>query len=256
MKITVLTDNNSLIDRYYLAEPAFCLFIEEAGKRILFDTGYSDVFRKNGEKMGVDFNLIDTIVISHGHNDHTGGLQYLSDLRQSINVYAHPEADEGKSYEGLDISMPVRFEQLNDNFKVTLSRKPLNITDKLVFLGEIERNWQQVAPLEEDDLEDDTAMVYKGEKGLFIITGCSHSGIINICEYSKKVTGINRINGIIGGFHMLDNDRLNREVRDYFRKQDIDVIYPCHCTDLKAKIALSQVADIREVGVSLQLEIS
>ena len=80
MKITVLTDNNSLIDRYYLAEPAFCLFIEEAGKRILFDTGYSDVFRKNGEKMGVDFNLIDTIVISHGHNDHTGGLQYLSDL--------------------------------------------------------------------------------------------------------------------------------------------------------------------------------
>ena len=152
--------------------------------------------------------------------------------------------------------MPVKFEQLNDNFKVTLSRKPLNITDKLVFLGEIERNWQQVAPLEEDDLEDDTAMAYKGEKGLFIITGCSHSGIINICEYSKKVTGINRINGIIGGFHMLDNDRLNREVRDYFRKQDIDVIYPCHCTDLKAKIALSQVADIREVGVSLQLEIS
>jgi len=255
MKITVLADNNSLIDRYYLAEPAFSLFIEEGGKKILFDTGYSDVFRKNGEKMGVSFTRIDTIVISHGHNDHTGGLQYLADLKQNIDVYAHPDADEDKSYEGLDISMPVKFSQLNSNFKVTLSRKPLNITDKLVYLGEIERKWQKTVPLEDDELEDDTAMVYKGEKGLFIITGCSHSGIINICEYSKKVTGINRISGVIGGFHMLDNDSLNTEVRNYFRKQDIDVIYPCHCTDLKAKIALAQAVEIREVGVSMQLEI-
>ena len=206
MKLTVLVDNNTLIDRYYLGEPGLSFYIEDGDRKILFDTGYSNAFVINAKKMNIDLEKVDTVVLSHGHNDHTGGLQYLSDLRQSINVYAHPEADEDKSYEGLDISMPVRFEQLNDNFKVTLSRKPLNITDKLVFLGEIERNWQQVAPLEEDDLEDDTAMVYKGEKGLFIITGCSHSGIINICEYSKKVTGINRINGIIGGFHMLDND--------------------------------------------------
>ena len=255
MKITVLTDNNSLIDQYYLAEPAFCLFIEEDNRRILFDTGYSNVFRRNGEKLGIDFNTIDAVVISHGHNDHTGGLQYLGDLKQPIDLYCHPDADEEKHYEGLDISSPVKFSQLNGNFKVHMSDKPVHITEKLIFMGEIERKWQNVVPLEDDFLEDDTAMVYLCDEGIFIITGCSHSGIINICEYAKKITGISHIKGIIGGFHMLNNEKLNGEVSEYFASQDIDVIYPCHCTDLKAKIALSRVCPIEEVGVSLTLEI-
>lgn len=255
MKITVLTDNNSLIDQYYLAEPAFCLFIEEENRRILFDTGYSDVFRINGEKMGIDFSKIDTIVISHGHNDHTGGLRFLGDLKQPVDLYCHPDTDEEKHYEGLDISSPVKFSRFNDNFRVHLSRKPVHITEKLIFMGEIERKWQKVAPLEDDYLEDDSAMVHVSEDGIFIITGCSHSGIINICEYAKKITGKSHIKGIIGGFHMLNNEKLNREVSEYFAHQDIDVIYPCHCTDLKAKIALSRYCPIEEVGVSLQLEI-
>ncbi len=255
MKITVLADNNSIIDHYYLAEPAFCLFVEEGDHRILFDTGYSDVFRTNGEKMGIDFNTIDTIVISHGHNDHTGGLAYMQDLKQEIRLFAHPEASQNKEYEGMNISMPVRFDQLNDNFSLCLSDKPVQITEKLIFLGEIERNWQKIEPLENDELHDDTAVVYKDDDGIFIITGCSHSGIINICEYSKKITGISHIKGIIGGFHMLDNEKLNREVSAYFANEDIEVIYPCHCTDLKAKIALSQVVPVKEVGVSLEIEI-
>ena len=255
MKITVLADNNSIIDQYYLAEPAFCLFIEEEGHKILFDTGYSNVFRLNGEKMGLDFSEIDTVVISHGHNDHTGGLAYLQDLKQEIKLYAHPDASQNKEYEGLDISMPVRFEQLSDNFVLCLSEKPVNITERLVFLGEVERKWQKIDPLENDELHDDTALVYKDDDGIFIITGCSHSGIINICEYSKLVTGLTHIKGIIGGFHMLNNEELNRTVSAYFAVQNIDVIYPCHCTDLKAKIALSRAVPVEEVGVSMTLEI-
>ena len=255
MKITVLTDNNSLIDRYYLAEPAFCLYIEEERHKILFDTGYSDVFRINGEKMGIDFNEIDTIVISHGHNDHTGGLRYLSDLKQKIRFIAHPECDEDKEYEGLDVSSPVKFSSLGSNFEKILTDKVYNITGNLLFLGEIERKKQKVAPLDNDELHHDTALVYKGKDGIFIITGCSHSGIINICEYARKVTGIDHINGILGGFHMLGNEALNTEVCNYFKGQDIEVIYPCHCTDLKAKIALSKVVNVEETGVSTVLEI-
>lgn len=67
MRLTVLTDNNSIIDSYFLAEPALSFFIESEGKRILFDTGYSDVFLKNAEKFGLNLLDIDFLVLSHGH---------------------------------------------------------------------------------------------------------------------------------------------------------------------------------------------
>ena len=76
MKIRVLVDNNTLIDRYFVGEPAVCYYIEMDGMRILFDTGYSDVFLKNAGAMGMDMKDITHIVLSHGHNDHTGGLAH------------------------------------------------------------------------------------------------------------------------------------------------------------------------------------
>ncbi|MBQ1439018.1 MAG: MBL fold metallo-hydrolase [Solobacterium sp.] len=77
MKLTVLTDNNTIIDRYYLGEPALSFYLEDGDRRILFDTGYSDVFLRNAEALGIDLHAITDIVLSHGHNDHTGGLRYL-----------------------------------------------------------------------------------------------------------------------------------------------------------------------------------
>lgn len=74
MKLTVLTDNHTHIDQYYLGEPALCLHIETDGRKILLDTGYSDVCLRNSRAMGIDLRQVDTIVLSHGHNDHTRGL--------------------------------------------------------------------------------------------------------------------------------------------------------------------------------------
>ncbi|HAZ06730.1 MAG TPA: MBL fold metallo-hydrolase, partial [Acetobacterium sp.] len=68
MKLTVLVDNNTYIDQYFLGEPALSFYIEEGSQKILFDTGYSDVLIHNAKKLGVDLNLLDTIVLSHGHN--------------------------------------------------------------------------------------------------------------------------------------------------------------------------------------------
>ena len=73
MRLTVLTDNTARIDAYYLAEAGVSYYIQDGGKNILFDTGYSDVYVRNAEAMQIDLRQLDMIVFSHGHNDHTGG---------------------------------------------------------------------------------------------------------------------------------------------------------------------------------------
>ena len=73
MKLTVLVDNNTIIDRYFQGVPGVSYFIECDDRRYLFDTGYSDLFLKNATKMGIKLSVLDGVVISHGHNDHTWG---------------------------------------------------------------------------------------------------------------------------------------------------------------------------------------
>ena len=93
MKLKVLEDNNTFIDNYYLGEPAVSYYIEDGNTKILFDVGYSDAFIKNAQKMNIDLNKINKIVISHGHNDHTGGLKYLFNNinNKNIELIAHTE---------------------------------------------------------------------------------------------------------------------------------------------------------------------
>lgn len=84
MKLKVLVDNNTYIDRYYLGEPAVSYYIEDKDIKILFDTGYSDIFISNSKKMGIDLNNIDKIVISHGQDDHTKGLKYFFENKRDV----------------------------------------------------------------------------------------------------------------------------------------------------------------------------
>jgi metal-dependent hydrolase (beta-lactamase superfamily II) len=84
MEVTVLVDNTALFDRMFVAEHGFSVYIEAEGKRILFDTGYSDAFLKNAQKMKIDLFDLDYIVLSHGHFDHPGGLWHL--LRQFMEA--------------------------------------------------------------------------------------------------------------------------------------------------------------------------
>ena len=92
MKLTVLADNNTYIDQYYLGEPALSFYIEDGDERILFDTGYSDAFIKNAEAMHIDLGRLTYIMLSHGHNDHTRGLPFLWDRYdlKNVKLVAHP----------------------------------------------------------------------------------------------------------------------------------------------------------------------
>ncbi len=77
MKLKVLEDNNTFIDMYYLGEPLVSYYIEYGNDKILFDVGYSDSFMINTNKINIDLNKVNKLVISHGHDDHTGGLKYF-----------------------------------------------------------------------------------------------------------------------------------------------------------------------------------
>lgn len=277
MKLTVLIDNNTLIDRYFLAEPGVSYLIEEEGKKILFDVGYSDAFITNAQKLTINLLDMDFVVLSHGHLDHTWGLiplvrLYTGGMIEGLNVnkptlVAHPLTFSSRKTGNLpEIGSLLSEDKLSGYFNLALSREPVNLTERLVFLGEIERanNFEAKNPLgtilrngvEEDDfLFDDSALAYKSPNGLIIITGCSHAGICNIVEYAKKVCGDERVVDVIGGFHLLDPsaEQLQGTI-EYFESLHPDSVHACHCTDLNSKIALSKVSYLKEVGVGLMLE--
>ncbi|EKN70398.1 MBL fold metallo-hydrolase [Schinkia azotoformans] len=276
MKLSVLVDNNTLIDRYFLGEPALSFLIEDNGKYILFDTGYTDAFLKNAERMGIDLRELDYVVLSHGHVDHTWGLTHLIRLYMEAKnekikyhtpaIIGHPLVFNSKLLNPFgEIGSIVSHEKLNQHFPVHLTKEPLWITNRLVFLGEIKRTFDfegqdsigEVVTKQgkiNDYILDDTAMVYKSSEGLVIIVGCAHSGICNIIEYAKEVCQEDKVADIIGGFHLLNptKNQLHKTI-EYIKKLQLTAIHACHCTDLRSKIALSTVATLEDVGVGLQL---
>lgn len=266
MKLTVLTDNNTYIDQYYLGEPALCFYIEDEDRKILFDTGYSNVFLRNAEKMHIDLDEIQTIAFSHGHNDHTGGLAYYLKEKRSVKIVAHPDTFLRRGDETGEIGSPLSEETISQKCELLLSREPVRLSNNLLWLGEIPETvaFEKRLPIGrilkdgnwiEDKIIDDTALVCEKEDGIFIISGCSHSGICNIIEYARKITGKETVLGVIGGFHLLkENDRLFQTAK-WLKENDIHSLYPCHCVSLGARIALAKEIPIHEVAVGMSIEI-
>lgn len=267
MKLKVLEDNNTFIDMYYLAEPGVSYYIEDGNDKILFDTGYSSVVIENAKKMNINLNEINKVIISHGHNDHTGGLKYFFEEKRNFELIAHPECfDYKEDNTGLYIGSPLNKDELNKICNLNLSRNPVQVNENITYLGEIptfnefESRYSIGKSIIdgkkiEDTIIDDSAIVYKSEKGLFIITGCSHSGICNIIEYAKKVCNNERVYGVIGGFHLFNIDKRLEKTVNYLKENDIKLLYPCHCISLKAKIEMAKKLNIREVGVGLEINI-
>lgn len=279
MKISVLVDQNAL--EFVSAEFGFSCFIEIDNQKLLFDTGFSDVFLENSFKLDINLSEIDFLAFSHGHHDHTWGVvnlvQYFmqrAELKKSFKkpvLVSCPQALEPKwLLNGLQNGMLLNRETLVSFFELKMSNDPVWLTKNMVFLGKIERKlsfeqscYKESVPsarvmvngrLQADELWDDSALVCRTKEGLVIVCGCSHSGICNIVEYAKKVCGESKIVDIIGGLHLvdMDEDRLDK-ICEYFREQDLKQLHVCHCTGLKAKERLSKIVPVIETGAGLTL---
>ncbi|MCB2356743.1 MBL fold metallo-hydrolase [Clostridium estertheticum] len=267
MKLKVLVDNNTYIDQYYCGEPAVSYYIEDEDVRILLDVGYSDLFITNSDALGVDLQRINAIIISHGHDDHTRGLKYYfkQNYKNRISIFAHPDAFKEKIVDNVKICSPILIDELKEKCNLVLSKDPIKVSKNMTFLGEIPQvntfekrksiGKQNVDGIFIDDyVLDDTALVYQSEKGIYIIVGCSHSGICNIIEYAKKVCNDNRVLGIIGGFHLFEvSEQVNKTI-DYLKQNKIKELYPCHCTSFAVRAEIHKILPVKEVGVGLEIE--
>lgn len=256
MELTVLVDNNTHAGNCLISEHGLSFLIEEFDLKLLFDCGSSDAFIKNAYKMQIDLAQITDIVLSHSHIDHIGGFLRLQSLYQkfkyvgidfnSKNVISHPDVfKQGESNILDNESYHLSKEEMDKFFNLILTTKPLPITPKLIYLGEIPIPRE----VKIDYAPDETALVYKSNEGLVIISGCSHSGVENIIEHAKYVTGEERVNTIIGGLYLINrSEEVINKLGEYLRNQSVQRIFPCHCTDLEAKIILSKYVKIEDVS--------
>lgn len=243
----ILVDNPSATG--LVAEHGFAVWIEAGGKRILFDTGQGRALRPNTEHTRHDLAKADILVLSHGHYDHTGAIDYVLERNPEIQVHAHSGIlrERYSLHPGQpphDISMPqeqqLLIEDLPDS-RLHWVSGPVQIADGVWLTGPIPRNH----PLEDvggpffldpegtdpDAIPDDQALWIETPNGLLVVCGCCHSGLINTLDYIRRVSGTDRIRGIIGGFHLhsASAERLAATV-ETLRELKPDILIPCHCT--------------------------
>lgn len=270
MKLQILVDN---VANAAQGEWGFSAFIEADGQRILFDVGASGLFLQNAQILGVNLLDLTYVVLSHGHWDHTWGLDTLlkyymkNTAAKRPELVAHPQAFERTfNPKGDENGILMELSTLEGRLPVRLSKEHLWLTENLLWLGQVERvhDFEYVKPKgtrlvgttrEPDLAPDDSALAYRASEGLVIITGCSHSGICNIIEQARRLTGEKRVVDIVGGTHLLQpSPKQMAATLDYLGTLNPKAIHPGHCTSLAAKVALSAVAPLKDLFVGLELE--
>lgn len=213
MKVTIVYDNEAKKEGLIAGWGFSALIQANQAPPLLFDTGAdSPTLLHNMKELGIDPKEIGIIVISHAHGDHTGGLSGILELNKEAEVYL--PASWGRA-------MPGR--------KVTLVTEPTQICDNVFSTGELKGIEQSLA--------------LKTDKGLVVVTGCSHSGVGHIIDTASR---FGKVYGIIGGFHGF---------HDFKRLIGLSLICPCHCTQYKSEIKQLFPKQYLECGAGLVVEI-
>ncbi len=251
LKLSILCDDTVASDEY-LAEHGLSVLVElRGGSRWLVDTGTTDIFLRNSRRMGVNLDALDGIAISHGHDDHTGGLAFCHLLKGAPPIYGHPhiwqkqyEVREGKPVRPLGLTPPARkyahpvFHPVNNTVK---------LGEGLFFLTDIPREPGSHAPIEgkffnEDGtgpcpILDDATLAVRTPRGMVLVFGCAHAGYVNILKAVRKAFPGDRLLSVVGGLHLSEaSDKVLAEAiahTDSFKTEEF-TFHGGHCTGEKA----------------------
>ncbi len=259
---------NMQLTNSILAEHGFSALVttttEEKPRTMLFDFGFSeDVVMRNADAIGVDLTKAEVVALSHGHMDHFGGLAQVAARigKKGLELILHPVAFRRNRYlepiQGIQVGLPALEKEKIEasGFTITQTKEPLLLLDgDILFLGEIPKRtsfekglpyafYEEKGQKTWDPTEDDTALVVNLRgKGLVVLSGCAHSGIINTVEYAREVTGIDKVHAIMGGFHLTGPafEPIIGDTVKSLQRIGPDYVIPTHCTGRKAILAIEK----------------
>ncbi|MFH0811646.1 MAG: MBL fold metallo-hydrolase [Pseudomonadota bacterium] len=247
---------------------------------LLLDAGWSETGAlHNLRELEININEIEGVVLSHGHMDHYGSLKNILQLREgAIPIIVHPDVFLKNRFLVLSNGGKIRLPILDENAlqeggaQIIKNKPPYLLVSGLVLVtGEIPRSTdfekgmpnaylERGGKIEPDEILDDQGLVIhlKG-KGLVIITGCAHSGIINTVRYAQKVTGIDQVYTVIGGFHLSGTtfEPVIPRTLEEIKRINPAIISPMHCTGWKATMEIARQMHhqfvLSSVGTTLSL---
>lgn len=255
MKISVLVENTTVskVPQNVKPEHGLSFYIETCGKKILFDTGQSDLFINNAEKMGINISEVDDLVISHGHIDHGGGIKHFLKANDKAKVWMHKSSKE-KLYTKIVGFLPfyIGLDQrtLNDySHRIMYIEHNFEIATGILLSVDIPKNFPQPESnrylyvkrynrLIHDNFKHEIMMTIKEPDGCILFTACSHSGIVNMID-RYAVDSLFPLKAVFGGFHLYNPMNKKNEKPSYInlllkKLQNFDtVFYTGHCTGIK-----------------------
>lgn len=276
IKLTALVENTTS-SPLYDCKHGLSVYIETAKHKILFDVGPNDLFVKNAEKMGIDLKAVDTVIISHGHYDHGGGLAKLLEINKTAKIYIRENGFEPHFTSIGFLKLPIGLDKdLMENDRIVLTGEETIIDDELTLFSGVNGRklfssankklmMKQGDKITEDSFTHEQNLVIKDGDKSIMLTGCSHNGIVNIVEKYNEKYGSNgtKLTDVIGGFHLYnpsakkyESDELITAVAAALMETEPSY-YTCHCTGTKAyEIMKSTMGDklgYLSVGTKLEL---